>query len=141
MRVVVDTNVIVSGLLSPSGHSGRIIELLLTGRVIPLFDDRMLHEYHEVVSRPRLRIDPVRVFTVLNRIEQRGVHVSAPPLAIEVPDPDDLAFVEVAVAGAAVAIITGNSRHFVSACEAASVPLLTPAEFIERWRSRDVNET
>lgn len=135
MRVVVDTNIVVSGLLSPAGPPGRIVDLLLSGHVVALYDDRILLEYREVVARPRLRVDPALAGAVLDWIEANGILVSAPPLAIELPDPDDLAFIEVAVAGDAAALVTGNGRHFAPAQPFLSAPILSPADFIALWHT------
>ncbi len=135
MRVVVDTNIVVSGLLSPTGPPGRVIDLLLAGDVAALYDDRILLEYREVVARPKLRIDPTLADAVLGWIEGNGILVSAPPLEIALPDPDDLAFIEVAVAGGAAALVTGNQRHFAPAAPSISVPILSPAEFIAFWHT------
>jgi putative PIN family toxin of toxin-antitoxin system len=133
--VVVDTNIVVSGLLSPSGTPGRVLDLLLSGEVVALYDDRILLEYREVVARPRLRIDPALRGAVLDWIEADGVLISAPPLDIQLPDPDDLVFVEVAVAGDAAALVTGNGRHFAPAGPLVRVPILSPAEFITLWHT------
>ncbi|HEX8362055.1 MAG TPA: putative toxin-antitoxin system toxin component, PIN family [Longimicrobium sp.] len=135
MRVVVDTNIVVSGLLSPAGPPGRVIDLLLSGHVVALYDDRILLEYHDVLARPKLRIDPALAGAVLDWIERGGILVSAPPLDIELPDPDDLAFIEVAVAGAAAALVTGNGRHFAPARSSISLPILSPADFIALWHT------
>lgn len=136
MRIVVDTNVIISGLMSPAGPPGRILDLLLTGRAVAVYDDRILAEYHEVVKRPKLRIGQMEAGIVLDRIEREGIFVAAPPLEIRIPDLDDAAFIEVAVAGHAVALVTGNERHFAPAREYVSVPILSPAQFVEFWRTQ-----
>jgi putative PIN family toxin of toxin-antitoxin system len=135
VRIVLDTNVIVSGLLSPGGTPGRVLDLLSSRRIIALYDDRMLREYRRVLPLPKLAISAQVIRGTLEFIEAEGLLVAAPPLHFEVPDPDDLAFVEVAVAGDAVALVTGNGRHFAPAREYVSVPILSPAEFIEFWRT------
>jgi predicted nucleic acid-binding protein len=112
-----------------------VIDLLLSGHVVALYDDRILLEYHEAVARPKLRIDPALAGAVLDWIEADGILVSAPPLAIELPDPDDLAFLEVAVAGGAAALVTSNGRHFAPARSLISLPILSPAEFIALWHT------
>ena len=137
MRIVLDTNVIVPALLNPHGPPGRIIDLVLSGAVIVMFDDRILAEYRDVLTRPKLRITPVKSVFLLEFIETEGVLAPAPPLEIALPDPDDLPFVEVAVAGFADALVTRNTRHFLPARETLSLPILSPAEFIEFWRSRE----
>jgi predicted nucleic acid-binding protein len=54
-------------------------------------------------------------------------------LRIDLTDPDDRAFIEVAAEGRAVALVTGSIRHFAAACALVQVPLKTPAEFIGFW--------
>jgi putative PIN family toxin of toxin-antitoxin system len=137
VRIVLDTNVLVSALLNPHGTPGRIIDLVLSGAVVVLFDDRILAEYRDVLARPKLRISPVESSYLLEFIETEGVLAPAPPLDVELPDPDDLPFVEVAAAAFADALVTGNARHFSPAVEILSMPILSPAEFIEFWRSRE----
>lgn len=135
MRIVVDTNVLVSGLLSPSGPPGRVLDLLVSRRAFALYDDRILLEYREVLARPRLRINPVLAELLLSTIELDGMLVPAPPLPVQLPDPDDLPFLEVAVAGAAAALVSGNVRHFEAAAGQLSVPLMPPAAFLDFWRT------
>ncbi len=135
MRVVLDTNVIVSGLLSPGGTPGRVLDLLSSRRIVALYDDRIVREYRRVLPLPKLAISAEVIRGTLEFIEREGLLVAAPPLHFEVPDPDDLPFIEVAVAGGAVALVTGNGRHFAPAREYVSVPILTPAQFIELWRT------
>ena len=138
MRVVLDTNVIVSGLLAPAGPPGRVLDLLSSKRIVALYDDRMLSEYRKVLPRPGLRLSADVVGATLDFIQREGVLVSAPPLRIDLPDPDDRAFIEVAVEGRAVALVTGNIRHFAAACALVEVPLKTPAEFIGFWLDPDL---
>ncbi|MBD0319423.1 MAG: putative toxin-antitoxin system toxin component, PIN family [Gemmatimonadetes bacterium] len=138
MRVVLDTNVIVSALLSPAGAPGRVLDLLSTGRIVALYDDRMLGEYRDVLPRPGLKLSDAVVGATLDFIRREGLLVLAPPLRVDLPDPDDRAFIEVAAEGGAVAIITGNIRHFAAACALVGVPAMTPAEFIRFWRDQDL---
>ena len=60
MRVVVDTNVIVSGILNPHGPPGRVVDALLSGNNSALHDDRILSEYREVLLRPTFGFSEVR---------------------------------------------------------------------------------
>ncbi|HEX2080982.1 MAG TPA: putative toxin-antitoxin system toxin component, PIN family [Longimicrobium sp.] len=135
MKIVIDTNVLVSGLLSPAGPPGRIVDLIATETVCVLYDDRILAEYREVLARPKLGINPREVAILMEEIELRGLLVFSPPLPIELPDADDLPFVEVAHAGAAAFLITGNVRHFLPAQDQFLVPVVTPATFLTLWLS------
>ena len=130
MRVVLDTNVIVSALINPEGTPAAVVALVVAGEVRPLLDPRLLAEYREVLSRPRFGFDPDAVEAVVAALVDVGEIVEAPALAIQLPDPDDLAFLEVAVAGGADAIVTGNTRDFPAA--SCPVPILTPAALLER---------
>ncbi len=132
MRIVLDTNVLVSGILSPTGTPGRIVDLVTSRSVTVLYDDRILAEYRDVLTRPRLRIGRAEAAAVLDLIEHEGVLVSAPPLPVVLPDPDDLPFVEVAVAGRA-SVITGNARHFLPVQGVISTAVFTPAAFLSFW--------
>jgi putative PIN family toxin of toxin-antitoxin system len=133
VRIVLDTNVLVSGLLSPGGPPGRIVDLLTTGRISLLFDDRILAEYRAVLARPRLRIEPAEAGAILDLITHEGLLTPAPPLGVELPDPDDLPFLEVAVAGAAEALVTGNARHFRPLLGEHAARVRSPTDFIAEY--------
>jgi len=134
MNVVLDTNVLVAGLLTPHGPSGRVIDLLLNGDLTPCFDDRIIAEYREVLARAKFGFDLTQIEAVLDYIEDEGLHVVAAPLDVSLPDPDDNAFLEVAVAVGAGWLITGNARHF-PAKSRHSVRVAGSREFIEQWPS------
>ncbi len=119
MRAVIDTNIIVSGLLTPAGLPRRIVDLALEGdrRLVPLFDERVFAEYRQVWSRRSLKkyhLAPELIESTLDALRLVGESVVVPP-SLRVtpsPDPKDTKFVEVAVAGGAEAIITGNAPDF-----------------------------
>ncbi|HEX5726335.1 MAG TPA: putative toxin-antitoxin system toxin component, PIN family [Longimicrobiaceae bacterium] len=133
---MLDTNVLVSGLLSPFGPPGRILDLVTSLHLTVLHDDRILIEYRDVLSRPKLKIGSGEATAVIDLIERGGGLVVAPPLAIVLPDPDDLSFLEVADAGGADALVTGNERHFAPLHGKHRVPVLAPAAFLSLWKSR-----
>ena len=130
MLIVLDTNVLVSGLLNPFGPPGRILDLTMAGLVRLAYDDRILAEYREVTSRPRFRFGSDLVGPILEYVVMNGEIVSAPPLTVEAPHPSDLPFAEVAVASAARALVTGNLAHFLFL---ADPPVLNPADFLLLW--------
>ncbi|HUX33421.1 MAG TPA: putative toxin-antitoxin system toxin component, PIN family [Gemmatimonadaceae bacterium] len=133
MRIVLDTNVVVSGLLSAVSPPGRVVESVFAGELVLLYDERILDEYADVLARPRFRFDPGDIGWFLT-VVRLGEPVVAPPLPLTVPDPDDLKFVEVAVAGGADAIVTGNARDFKLAEGKLAVPVVSPRRFIEMLR-------
>ncbi|MBI2572216.1 MAG: putative toxin-antitoxin system toxin component, PIN family [Candidatus Schekmanbacteria bacterium] len=129
-RVVIDTNVVVSGTITPIGNSARILDLALAGDLTILYDERILGEYDDVLRHPRFGLNPRDVTSFVEFIRAEGEFVPAKPLAISLPDPKDLPFLEVAVAGQAQALVTGNARHFRASLDAHCVNVVTPAEFL-----------
>ena len=113
---VMDTNVLVSGLLSPSAPPGRLLDVLLARRLRLAVDDRVELEYREAVARSRLGIEEVRRDAFL-AILQFQDHVTALPWPHRAPlDEDDAMFLEVATETSARTVVTGNLKHFPSAC-------------------------
>jgi predicted nucleic acid-binding protein len=129
-RAVFDTNVIVSGFLSPAGPPGRIVEWLRSGAVQAVLDDRIAAEYAEVPARPVFQLPTVEVDIALAAIRARvfWVEAAAGQRAGELPDPDDAPFLECART-AGVPLVTSNLRHFPKSV-AGKVPVLTPAQFV-----------
>lgn len=137
MRVVLDTNVLVSALLKPMGRPADVVMAAVQGRLIPLFDGRILDEYREVLLRPKFGFDVGAVASFVADLEAVGEHVDVgdPPPTAPTPDPDDRPFLEVAIAGRADALVTGNRRHFP---DGLGVRVLLPAELVAELRVRGV---
>jgi putative PIN family toxin of toxin-antitoxin system len=109
---VLDTNVIVSGLISPLGPPGRLLDAVLARKLLLAVDDRILREYREVLSRPQFRIDATRLDAFL-AIMVHQVHVSAPTVkGLSASEPDDTVFLEVAAASTDLTLVTGNLKHY-----------------------------
>ena len=131
MRLVVDTNVLVSALLTPSGIPARLLERIQADGHTLLFDARITDEYHRVLNRPEFSFNPGAVAELLSAVQSSGFEVDAIPLAVRLPDADDLAFLEVAAAGLADALITGNARHFAPVQGAHGILVLSPREALD----------
>ncbi|MGH7588341.1 MAG: putative toxin-antitoxin system toxin component, PIN family [Gemmatimonadota bacterium] len=134
MRVVLDTNVLVSGLLNPYGPPGRIADLVLTEHLRPLFDDRIMAEYRDVLARPKFGFRTADLHDFLRQLEAVGEAVIPTPLAVDLPDQDDLPFLEVAAAGLARALVTGNVRHFTPRRGTHQVKVVSPNEFLKKLK-------
>ena len=133
MRIVLDTNVLVSGLLNPNGAPGRIVDLILGGRNQVLYDDRILAEYLDVLTRPELTIETSQAQAVVGYIRLAGEPVTALPLPGDsLPDLDDLPFTEIALSGEAEALVTGNMKHF-SGIKELGATVLSPAQCLEQF--------
>ena len=133
MLVVLDTNVVVSGLLNETGNPGKIIDLALENRFQIAYDDRILGEYEDVLARPELRIKPAHARAVIAHIELSGQLIDAVALPSDgFQDPDDLPFAEVFISANAQALVTGNLSHFSPLVE-KELAVYSPTRFIERF--------
>lgn len=112
LRLVIDTNIVISAALRPDGLQ-RTVFLLATTKPARLYVSKpVLLEYRDVLSRPELKIRKGLQRQFLDLIEKRGQIVSPTrPLHIT-SDPDDNIFIECADAARADYLITGNPRHF-----------------------------
>jgi putative PIN family toxin of toxin-antitoxin system len=135
LRIVLDTNVMVSGVWSPFGPPGEIVSLVAAGALPLSLDDRILAEYREVLSRHGFGFDPEKVEPLLLLVEAIGEFVIAPPLPERLPDPDDEALLEVALEVAADFLVTGNLRHFPARLR-QGVAVVSPRGFLEALRGR-----
>jgi putative PIN family toxin of toxin-antitoxin system len=133
VKVVIDTNVIVSGLLNPYGHPAEIIRLLLTGSLKLFYDSRIISEYSEVLNRPKFKFDNKNVSIFIKEVEMAGTLVSTLPLKKSLPDPDDNMFLEAALAGNAECIVTGNTNHYPKKL-CSGIRVLSPTEFMSYYQ-------
>ena len=125
--VVLDTNVLVSALLSPFGNPAKVLALALNGHVRLCYDSRVLTEYRDVLLRPKFSFNPDAIGVLLDSLLQDGIAVLPEPLDTFFADESDRIFYEVAKFCDAV-LITGNLRHFPREPD-----ILTPTEFIEGY--------
>jgi len=132
MRIVLDTNVLVSGLLRAYGHSAHVLRLVLERQVQLALDERILQEYEDVLARPKFGFDRDRVASILRELRQISLFSGLSTQAVALPDPKDHMFLEVALAVDADGLVTGNGRHFpAEACFGMRV--IAPADFMRAW--------
>jgi uncharacterized protein len=135
MRIVLDTNVLVSGLLNPYGAPGQIVGLVAAGELSLYFDARIFSEYRNVLLRPAFDFRIEHVEALLEQIRSGGTSVAACPLSHRLPDHDDEPFLEVAISAAAEYLVTGNPRHYPVRSR-GPIAVVSPAEFLEIYRAR-----
>ena len=117
IRAVIDTNVLVSGLLSPSGNEALILLAVHQGLVGACYSEAMLQESSAVLVRPKFAFSPDEIAALLGMLQDKGELVTpkgAPPF---LPDPDDAKFLHCATTAGAEYLVTGNRRHFPHAGE------------------------
>jgi len=128
LRLVIDTNVLISAALKPTGLQRTILILAITPPARLYVTRPILLEYGDVLSRPELCIPKGLRQQLLQLIKNHSYTVS-PIRRLEVTsDPDDNIFVECADAARADYLVTGNQRHFPRFWKKTKV--ITPREFI-----------
>ena len=135
MRIVLDTNVVVSGLLTAFGPPARIVDLVSSGDLTLVVDDRILSEYEDVHARRQFKFDAWAVEAFLE-LADGAEHVIGAPLPFALPDADDEPFLEVAIAGAVDALVTGNEKHFLVRGGGLAIPVLSPRRLLDRLAGR-----
>ena len=140
MIIVLDTNVLVSGLLTPFGSSGGIVRMVSAGKLILEYDSRILLEYQAVLNRSKFQFDKDQIDTLIDYIRKNGQVVSSSPLNKPLPDPDDAPFLEVAIEGKAEYLATGNKVHYPAKFR-KGIKVVSPTEFINIFRKiKDIIE-
>ncbi len=108
-----------------------MLDLALAGELTVVYDDRVMAEWREVLSREKFGFAPVNVEALLAFLESEGLKIIPPVLAVGLPDPDDVPFLEAAVASGAT-LITGNLKHYPPEAK-EKADILAPGEFLRRW--------
>jgi uncharacterized protein len=128
LRLVIDTNIVVSAALKPDGLQRTVLLLAITKPARLYVSDAVLEEYRDVLARPELKIrkGPRRQLLQLFRSHAYRV-VPSRPLRVA-KDPDDDKFLECADAARADYLVTGNARHFPKFWKKTKV--ITSREFI-----------
>ncbi|HTC63389.1 MAG TPA: putative toxin-antitoxin system toxin component, PIN family [Candidatus Saccharimonadales bacterium] len=112
VRLVLDTNIIISAAIKPEGLQRTVLLLAMTRPARLYVSEPMLSEYRMVLSRPEFKIQKGLRLQFLQRIKDVS-RLVFPSLQIRVtPDPDDNIFLECADTARADYLVTGNMRHF-----------------------------
>jgi uncharacterized protein len=129
LRLVLDTNVVVSAALKPDGLQRTVVLLAITKPARLYVSTAILAEYRDVLSRPELKIRKGLRLQLLQLIKQHSYLVTpSRPLHIT-SDPADNIFLECADAARADYLVTGNQRHFPRFWKKTKV--ITSREFID----------
>lgn len=131
IRVVLDTNVVVSSLLS-AGSPRLILNLALHRRFLLCISAPILDEYKAVLGYARLRIDAADAKMVVRKIRSVARLVAPHTMVRAAADPEDDRFLECAEAAKAHFLVTGNPRHFPAVWKYTRI--LTPRDFLSLWQ-------
>jgi putative PIN family toxin of toxin-antitoxin system len=112
MRVVLDTNILISACWKPGGLEEQVIEVGLAGHFTMAASPALWAEYVEVLARPKfLKLKP-RIDTLIARLEAKVLKTATHSKLTLASDPDDNIILECALDAGANYIITGNLKHY-----------------------------
>lgn len=112
IRVVLDTNVVVSAHLNADGYERHALDLVLARKLQLVVSEEILAEYEGMLRRPGFGIGPRQVAGSM-RLLREAARMVRPRRKLKIsPDPDDNRFLECADAAKADYLVTGNKRHF-----------------------------
>lgn len=128
LRLVIDTNIVVSAALKPDGLQRTVLLLAVTKPARLYFTDAIMAEYREVLARPKMNIRKGLRQQLLQLIKNHA-HSVVPTRTLQVTrDPDDDKYIECADAARADYLVTGNQRHFPKFWKKTKV--ITSREFV-----------
>jgi len=130
MILVIDTNVLVSGMLSENGPPGQIVNLIYRHAVHVAVDHRILIEYRSVLQRDKFALPDEKLQHLFDSLGDVEIYVDATGFPAALPDPKDTMFLEVALVADADFLITGNLRHFPARAR-RGVRVVNPKRFLE----------
>jgi putative PIN family toxin of toxin-antitoxin system len=138
MRVVIDTNVLVSGILKPRSKPARIIALMRERKILPIVNADTLGELVRVLRYPKLRALHTLTDAEINEFvflyAQIGVLLPQDSATISgvVRDPGDDMYIAAALAGNAAVIISGDD-DLCALGSYGTIPILSPARFLDQF--------
>lgn len=139
MRIVLDTNVIVSGLIAERGNPGRLLDAVRRGHVELVTAPIQVDEIADVLARPQIAerlTEGARdqLAHLFNDIAE--VITDALPVVSTSADPDDNLILAIALAGHVDLIVSGDKKHMVNLGDIEGIPILSPASAIKRLEDR-----
>ena len=113
---VIDTNVLVSALLSNNKDSAtvQLVKRLIQGELIPIYSEKIIQEYWDVLQRSKFSFKQEVVRKIIETIIKYGVSIEPTPTGDQLPDMKDLPFYEVVMEKRVdnTYLVTGNLKHF-----------------------------
>ena len=124
INAVLDTNVIVSGLLSAHGNPATIVNAFKERHINLFYSVEIVSEYRDVLSRDKFGLNIEDINDLFDEIKKAGFPVIPCKSSISLTDEDDRIFYDTAKAVDAY-LVTGNTKHFPN-----DPRIVTPADFV-----------
>ena len=134
MRVVLDTNVLVSALISGAGPPGQLLSAVKRGDLALVTSEYQLEELRDVLGRERLRpyIRSDEARDLIHNLETVGSLIRELPECELSPDPGDNPILATAIAGKADLIVSGDKAHMLALGHADGIEIVNPAKALAR---------
>lgn len=141
MKVVLDTNLLISAFITPNGEPAQVVKLLQTEDFYLLLSADVFTELERVIQYPKLRTlyqyTDAQVEEFLDGIKRVAIWVEETErLSVVQSDESDNRFIELAVAGNARYIVTGDKKHLLKLRRYQSIDIVSPIEFLAFVRTR-----
>lgn len=129
--VVIDTNVLVSALITRNENSPtvQILRFLANGNIVPVYSEDIVKEYNEVLRRAKFKLSKSLIINLLKDIMDNGLKITELAEVTEtMPDPKDIVFYAVTLSAQDkdAFLVTGNGKHFPE-----KPFVVTPSELVE----------
>jgi len=136
LRVVIDTNVLISALLSASSLPAHLIVLWREGRFDLLTATAQLDELTRVTRYPKIRerLAPALAGRLINELRDLAILIQNPALTTKSPDPDDNLLLGIAQAGSADFLISGDKRDVLALKLFEGTKIITVRDFLTLHR-------
>ena len=136
MRVVLDTNVLISALITSGTPPDGLYRAWLRGEIELVTSTAQIAEITDVVSRPRLQkfIDADEAEDILDNIDSYAFVLDDPPQVNLSPDPRDNPILAAAIAGDADLIVSGDKKHLLGLAEIEGIPIVTARKALDLIR-------
>ena len=127
MRLVLDTNIVISALINPGGKPSQIIKMILGRKADLCYNSAILSEYECVATRPKFSefVDPIKIHRFFKLIENIGIPFNPSISRIKLPDESDRIFYDTAKGSGSI-LISGNLRHYPKVSF-----IMAPADFLK----------
>jgi predicted nucleic acid-binding protein len=139
VKIVLDFALFVTAVRSSDGAAGDVLRGIFREELVPLMDLKLGLEYRDVALRPEhVRASALSKREIVELIE--AIEAFAEPVEVVMntrplsPDPSDGMVLDVAIKGRAEALVRSNKKHFAGAGKRFGIPVLSPAELLEKMR-------
>ena len=133
MRIVLDTNVLVSALITRGTPPDQLYQAWLRNEIELVTSSAQIDELADVLSRPKLRkyVDPTDAAELISDIHLRAIVIRDMPIPRRSPDPKDDAILATAVAGDAELVVSGDKRDILVLREVEGIPIRTARDALQ----------